>query len=74
MVASKEEETTDRGKGEVCVSVSLSLFVILSSLTFSLRIGLFLSRPTNAANGITRIPHFKRRFIHPTSSPQAGTN
>lgn len=37
-------------------------------------IRLSFSRAASAANGITRIPHFKRRFIHPTSPPRAGTN
>lgn len=54
------------------VSIFLSLSFLLSSLSLSLPLSSSLFLPAAAAaaaaNGITRIPHFKRRFIHPTSS------
>lgn len=48
------------------LSQSLSLSLVLS-LFLPLSPSLFLPAAA-AANGITRIPHFKRRFIHPTSA------
>lgn len=48
----------------IFLSPSLHFFLFLFLLLSS---SLFLPAAT-AANGITRIPHFKRRFIHPTSA------
>lgn len=51
-----------------CARLSRSFYLSLFlSPSLPLSPSLFLPAAT-AANGITRIPHFKRRFIHPTSA------